>query len=92
MRTLTAIEFLRQKNKKQLIEKMEELRDILIFGSDGILSEKDFSIGHMSDTDMHINVDEIFFNIEGLDWLDWIKLHCETELESDKSITITRLR
>ena len=92
MKTTTAIDFLKSKSKKRQLKEMQELKELIILASDDFLTEDRFTIGWLSETDMMIDIDEIFFDIDGLSLSQWINKHCVVESESDKSIIITSLR
>lgn len=92
MKITTAIEFLRAKSDKRKIQEMEDLKELLIQSSNNILSEDNFTIGHMTETDMHIKIRNVYFDIDGRSFTNWLSANCETENESDKYITIKNLR
>jgi len=92
MKLTTAIEFMRAKSDKRKIQEMEDLRELLIQSSSNMLSEENFTIGHMTDTDMNISIRDVYFSIDGKGFVEWLNSNCETENESDKWITIKNLR
>ena len=92
MKITTAIEFMRAKSDKRKIKEMEDLKELLIQLSKGMLVEGSFEIGHMEETDMEINIRNIFFDIDGVGFVRWLNANCETLNESDKWITIKQLR
>lgn len=91
MKTLLAIELLKSQAQKKRIEEMETIKQIIMLQNEWI-SEDIFTIGWMEETDMRIDIDELFIDVDGMALVDWLKMHCETDLESDKSITIIKLR
>lgn len=91
MKTLLAIELLKSQSQKRRIEEMETIKEIIMLQNEWI-SEDIFTIGYMEETDMMIYIDELYVCVDGMELVDWLKTHCETHLESDKSITITKLR
>ena len=92
MKTITAIEFLKEKSKKRQLQEMQELKELIIHASDHALSEDSFIIGYLEETDMMINIDEVYFDIDGMHFTNWLNNNCVIESESDKSIIITSLR
>jgi uncharacterized lipoprotein YajG len=92
MKITTAIEFLRAKSDKRKIQEMEDLKELLIQASNGMLINDNFTIGHMTETDMQIEIRNVFFDIDGRSFTNWLNENCETENESDKWITIKNLR
>ena len=92
MKLTTAIEFMRAKSDKRKIQEMEDLKELLIQSSENMLSEGNFTIGHMTDTDMLIKIRNVYFNIDGQGFVEWLNSNCETKNESDKYITIKSLR
>tara|TARA_R100000329_G_scaffold87023_1_gene73333 strand:- start:378 stop:656 length:279 start_codon:yes stop_codon:yes gene_type:complete len=92
MKITTAIEFLRAKSNKRKIQEMEDLKELLIQASKGMLNENNFTIGNVTETDMDIEIRNIFFDIDGRSFTNWLNENCETENESDKWITIKNLR
>jgi len=91
MKTLLAIELLKSQSQKKRIEEMETIKQIIMLQNEWI-SEDIFTIGWMEESDMRIDIDELFIDVDGMALVDWLKTHCETRLETDKSITITKLR
>lgn len=92
MKITTAIEFLRAKSNKRKIQEMEDLKELLIQSSKGMLNENNFTIGNMTETDMEIEIRNVFFDIDGRSFTNWLNENCETKNESDKWITIKHLR
>jgi len=92
MKLTTAIEFMRAKSDKRKIQEMEDLKELLIQSSNNMLGEDNFTIGHMIDTDMHIEIRNVYFDIDGKGFVEWLNSNCETANESDKWITINGLR
>jgi len=92
MKTTTAIEFLRNKSRRKQLQEMQELKELIILASDNFLTDEHFKIGWLDETDMMINIDEIFFDIDGLGLTQWLNKNCIVESESDKSIIITSLK
>ena len=92
MKITTAIEFLRAKSNKRKIQEMEDLKELLIQSSKGMLNENNFTIGNMTETDMEIEIRNVFFDIDGRSFTNWLNENCETKNESDIWITINHLR
>ena len=92
MKTTTAIEFLREKRTKQELAFMTELKDLIIFSSEGAIGESSFTIGNSEETDMLIKIRDVFFDIDGINWIDWLHKNCKVSNESDKWITINSLK
>ena len=93
MKITTAIEFLKDKSRKRRLEEMNDLKDLLIMCSDGRLCDNNFTIGWMEQTDMDINIKNVFFDIDGKPFQDWIEDNCiiNKRTLSDKSINIITL-
>ena len=89
---ITAIEFMRIKSNKRKMKEMEDLKNLLIESSNGMLIEDSFDIGYMSETDMLIKIRDVYFDIDGMDLQSWLNVNCITKHESDKWITIESLR
>ena len=93
MKITTAIEFLKEKSRKRRLQEMNELKELLIICSDGSLKDKNFDIGLMQETDLEINIKDIYFNIDGLDLREWLKENCiiNKNISTDKHINILGL-
>lgn len=76
MKITTAIEFLKEKSRKRRLEEMNELKELLIMCSDGLLEDKNFDIGLMQETDLEINIRDVWFDIDGLELREWLKENC----------------
>ena len=86
MKTVTALEFLSTKAKKQLIENFNEFIDIVKMSNDWA-TDNMFWIDE-SDATLIINIDENFFEIDGQDLVSWCEANTRVSNLSDKSITI----
>ena len=91
MKLTTAIELLRHNSTQRQLQEMKDLKSLIMLASGGIMTESDFTMGWITETDMSINIDEISFEIDGVDFVTWLNNNCNTEHESDKSITVTSL-
>jgi hypothetical protein len=93
MKITTAIEFLKEKSRKRRVQEMNDLKDLLIMCSEGTLCDKNFTIGYLEATDMEINIKNVFFDIDGKSFQDWIEENCiiNKRTLTDKSITIITL-
>ena len=82
--------FILKRHSKTLKGKKENeyIRDIIISQSNFYLTEDDFILGYLEETDIMINIDEKYFKIDGIDFTDWCKRHFIVLSESDKTIRI----
>lgn len=86
MKTITALEFLTTKAKKQLLDNFNEFIDIIKMSNDWA-TDNMFWIDEW-DTTLHINIDEKFFQIDGQDLVSWCEVNTRFANLSDKNITI----
>ena len=84
--TITAIEFLKAKAKKQLIENFKEFIEIIKLSNDWA-NDNMFFIDEFEGT-LEINIDENFFEIDNQGLESWCELHTMFRDLSDKRITI----
>tara|TARA_R110001592_G_scaffold173933_1_gene412650 strand:+ start:170 stop:454 length:285 start_codon:yes stop_codon:yes gene_type:complete len=87
--TITAIEFLKAKAKKQLIENFKEFIDIIKMSNDWA-KDNMFWIDE-SDATLEINIDENFFEIDNQGLESWCESNTMFKNLSDKRITILNL-
>lgn len=92
MKVALAIEFLKSKSLKRKLAEMKEVKELILMQSQGMLSDKDIEEGWTREADLHINIDEIFFDIDGMNFTDWCVKHFEVGMLSDKSITLLGLK
>jgi uncharacterized lipoprotein YajG len=92
MKITTAIELLRHNSEQRKLQEMKDLKALIILATNNYMTEKDFTIGFLDDTDLVVNLDEISVDIDGLFIADWLRANCHTKFESDKSINVTGLR
>ncbi len=93
MKTTTAIEFLRQKSNKRKAQEMEDLKELILQSCEGMMDETNFIIDEGRTVAMFIDIDEVWFDIDNLDFVDWLKKHCLIEGEiSSKSATVIGLK
>ncbi len=85
MKTITTIEFLRHKSTQRQIQEQNDLKELLIMSSDGQLKEDDFTIGFTNTVDMQIFVRNVWFDIDGIPFRDWLNQHCELRKDQDDS-------
>lgn len=88
MKTLTAIEFFKETSLKRRKQENLYIRDIIISQAEFYLTEDDFTLGYLEETDIMINIDEKYFEIDGMNFTDWCKSHFIVLSESDKGIII----
>ena len=88
MEVLTAIEFFKETSLKRRKKENKYIRDIIISQSNFYLTEDDFILGYLEETDICINIDEKYFKVDGMDFTDWCKSHFIVLSESDKTIRI----
>jgi len=88
MEVLTAIEFFKETSLKRRKKENEYIRDIIISQSEFYLTEDDFQLGYLEETDIMINIDEKYFQIDDMNFTDWCKRHFIVLSESDKTIRI----
>ena len=91
MKTLTAVELIKSKHKTNLVALLNDV--ILVLTELYPYDDKDKFKNRIYDYDIKegkltINHDELYFDIEGMDWIQWLKTNFKTSLESDKSIMI----
>ena len=84
--TITALEFLKVKAKKQLIENFKEFIEIVKLSNDWA-TDNMFFIDESEGT-LEINIDENFFEIDNQDLESWCQFHTTFRDLSDKRITI----
>lgn len=88
---MEAIKFLRIQSRKRCLEEMEALKDLIMVHNKWATDDM-FTINWMGANDMRIDIDEKWFKVDGESLVDWLRKHCECENESDKSITVIRLK
>ena len=78
MKTLTAIEFLKNKSIKRQLAEMQELKDMILLSAEGSLTETDFTIGWLRKTDMMIDIrgQAAWIEIDGKCLIDWVEEFC----------------
>jgi hypothetical protein len=86
MKTITALEFLEAKAKKQLIENFNEFIDIVKMSNDWA-TDNMFWIDE-SEATLEIDIDENFFEIDNQGLEGWCEFHTTFRNLSDKRITI----
>jgi hypothetical protein len=85
MKTLLAIELLKTQAKNQRLNEMNTVKQIIKLSNEWACDEW-FTIGWMEETDMMIDIDEKFMEVDGLCLEDWLKKHFEITHESDKHV------
>ena len=99
MNTVTAIEMINEKHKQHVRQTFLDVQLILkqslangwgasMETAEEVLGDK-FDFDLVIDNSMSMNIDELFFEVDGVQLVDWFKRHFVTHLESDKQITIT---
>ena len=93
MKITTAIKFLRLKSNKRKAQEMEDLKDLILQSCEGMMDETNFIIHEGWEVSMFIDIDEVWFEIDNLDFVDWLKKHCIIEGQiSSKSATVKGLK
>jgi len=92
MKVALAIEFLKSKSVSRRLAEMKDVKELILMQSQGILCDKDIEEGWTREADLHINIDEKHFEIDGMDFTDWCHKHFEVGMFSDKSITLYGLK
>lgn len=86
MKTITAIEFLKQKAVTRLINDFQDFIEIIKMNNTWA-DDKMFHIDKW-DNVLNINIDEKFFQIDGHDLVSWCEANTSCGNISDKNITI----
>ena len=95
MKTLTAIEFLKNKSIKRQLAEMQDLKDMLLLSAEGSLTETDFTIGWMKEADMMIDIrgQAAWIKIDGKFLIDWVEEFCNINesITCDKFLVINNV-
>jgi hypothetical protein len=85
---MKGIEFYKAKSLEKTLQEAIFIRDFIIEHSQNCLTEDDFTIGYLNNTDIYINIDEKNFYIDEMDICYWLNNHFNVIMENDKRIII----
>ena len=95
MQVLTAIEHLRKQATQQKINRLKSIKDFLLNAvNEEWIKEalKDRMEICKTEKALIVNIDEFFFDIDSLSFLDFCKINFKGSFNTDKIIKITDLR